>query len=74
METQILLDVRGLEPPEPLEIVLDALPRLAQNAQLCMLIDREPHPLYHILERNGFCRQTRVLPDFSYEVTIWHQQ
>jgi uncharacterized protein (DUF2249 family) len=66
------LDVRGLEPPEPLEKVLDALERLPAGEQLCMLIEREPRPLYRILANNGFAHRTAMLPGFLYEVTIWH--
>jgi uncharacterized protein (DUF2249 family) len=50
----ILLDVRGLMPPEPLERVLDALDFLPPAGRIVMLIDREPLPLYRILERNGY--------------------
>jgi uncharacterized protein (DUF2249 family) len=66
------LDVRGLEPPEPLEKVLDALEVLPAGDQLCMLIEREPRPLFRILLNNGYAYRTAVLPDFLYEVTIWH--
>ena len=66
------LDVRGLEPPEPLEKVRDALERLPAGERLCMLIDREPRPLYRILANNGFTYSTAALPGFLYEVTIWH--
>lgn len=54
MNDIIHLDVRGLQPPEPLERVLDALDRLAPGKRLVMLIDRAPLPLYRILDRNGY--------------------
>ncbi|MGZ3236702.1 MAG: DUF2249 domain-containing protein [Burkholderiaceae bacterium] len=73
MENKITLDVRGLEPPEPLERVLDALSSLRPDQQLSMLIDREPFPLYRILDANGFNHQTNPMQDFSYEVFIWHK-
>lgn len=50
---EIVIDVRGLQPPEPLERVMDALDTLGPQQRLRMLIDREPVPLYRILERNG---------------------
>lgn len=54
-DTDIIhLDVRGLQPPEPLERVLDALDWLVPGKRLVMLIDREPLPLYRILDRNGY--------------------
>ena len=65
------LDVRGLEPPEPLEKVLDALDLLGPGDQLRMLIEREPHPLYRILARNGYHHSTAALPDSLYQITIW---
>ncbi len=66
------LDVRGLEPPEPLEKVLDALDRLPHGEQLCMLIEREPRPLYPLLSNNGFAYKTSSVPGALFEVTIWH--
>jgi uncharacterized protein (DUF2249 family) len=65
------LDVRGLEPPEPMERVLEALPTLAPGQRLCMVIGREPHPLYAILARNGYAYTTRCRDDHVYEVLIW---
>jgi uncharacterized protein (DUF2249 family) len=74
MDKEIRLDVRGLEPPEPLELVLDALSRLAEGQRLCMLIDREPYPLYGILNRNGFSYETTARLDYVYEILIWHRR
>ena len=68
-----MLDVCGLEPPEPLERVLEAISSLKYGQRLCMLIDREPHPLYRILENNGFSYKTQSRPDFLYEILIWNK-
>lgn len=65
------IDVCGLAPPEPLERVLDALSTLGPQQKLCMLIDREPMPLYRILANNGYAHQTQTRPDFLYEILIW---
>lgn len=73
MENDIVLDVRGLEPPEPLERVLEALTGLEAGRRLRMLIDREPRPLYRILDGNGYAHETACRPDFVYEVLIWHK-
>lgn len=70
MNEQIDIDVCGLEPPEPLERVLDALSRLQPGQQLCMLIDREPRPLYGILERNGYSYEATLREDYLYEILI----
>jgi uncharacterized protein (DUF2249 family) len=51
--------------------VLDALDQLGPADQLRMLIEREPHPLYRILARNGYHHSTAALPDALYQVTIW---
>jgi hypothetical protein len=48
-----IVDLRGLEPPEPLQRILEALPA-ATNEPLRFLLSREPFPLYGILKRDGF--------------------
>lgn len=63
MNDTIDIDVCGLEPPEPMERVLDALSRLEKGQQLRMLIDREPKPLYRILGNNGYRWETEPNPD-----------
>lgn len=73
MTEPLLIDVCGLEPPEPMERVMDALGRLNQGQELVMLIDREPKPLFRILERNGFSFRIKQRSDFNYEITIWHK-
>ena len=74
MEPDITLDVCGLEPPEPLERVLEALSQLKPEQRLCMLIDREPRPLYRILEANGYHYSVNARPDYLYEITIQHKE
>jgi uncharacterized protein (DUF2249 family) len=69
-QDDILLDVRGLLPPEPLERVLEALDQLTPGKRLRMLIDREPLPLYRILERNGYRHRTSMLDGGTVEVEI----
>lgn len=65
------IDVCGLEPPEPMERVLDALGTLQPGQRLKVLIPREPYPLYGILDRNGYLHETKSREDFLYEVLIW---
>lgn len=65
------IDVCGLEPPEPMERVLDALNMLKPGQRLKVLIPREPYPLYTVLDRNGYAHETRSREDFLYEVLIW---
>jgi uncharacterized protein (DUF2249 family) len=67
---EVLLDLRGLFPPEPMERVLDALAALLAGQQIRMLIEREPHPLYRILERNNY-RYTSTEPEPGlYQIVI----
>ncbi|SDG41977.1 MULTISPECIES: DUF2249 domain-containing protein [unclassified Duganella] len=70
-ESARLLDVGGLEPPEPMVRILEALDTLADDERLRVLIDREPVPLYRILLRNGYQYRTSVQEDQRYEVLIW---
>lgn len=72
-DNDIILDVCGLEPPEPLERVLDALSRMESGQRLRMIIGREPIPLYQILQRNNYNYQTRCRDDYLYEVLIWEK-
>lgn len=67
----LTLDVRGLSAPEPLEQCLEALAGLARGQQLHMLIDREPWPLYAMLERDGF-EYCCTFEDTHFQVSIWH--
>ena len=73
MEQEIILDVRGLEPPEPMEHVLEALSHLEKNQRLRVVIDREPRPLYRILDNNGFTHTIHPRADFLYELLISHK-
>lgn len=66
----ILVDARGLAPPEPLERVLAALSRRKRNERVRLLLHREPFPLYDILRQMGLAHSTCLRPDGSYEILI----
>lgn len=68
---EISLDVSGLEPPEPMVRVLEALDQLAPQGRLRVRIDRQPVPLYQVLQRNGYSHLTSPCDDGRYEVLIW---
>lgn len=68
---EIVVDVRWLEPPEPLERVLAALDRRTPHQRVRMLLHREPHPLYDILRQRGLAHSTRPLPDGCFEILIY---
>lgn len=67
----IELDVRDLEPPEPMQRALAAIAQLRAGEQLRMHHHREPFPLYRILSERGFKHRTTLLADDSYEIMIW---
>ncbi len=67
---EVLLDLRGLMPPEPMERVLDALAGLLAGQQIRMLIEREPHPLFRILERNNYSHRSTEPEPGLYQVVI----
>lgn len=73
MDTETFIDVCGLEPPEPMVRVLDALSLLEPGRKLRMLIDREPRPLYRILETNNYKYEPTLRPDYLYEILIWQE-
>lgn len=67
---EVFLDLRGLFPPEPMERVLDALAALLKGQQLRMLIEREPHPLFRILERNNYIYTCSQPESGLYQIVI----
>jgi len=69
----IVVDARGLEPPEPMVRVLTALDELPRGERLLMLIHIEPRPLFRVLERNQFAYRCELNPEGYFEVTIWHR-
>ena len=67
-----LLDVNGLEPPEPMERALDALADLPPGYYLRMLLHREPYLLYPMIEEDDFRFETRPGRHALFEILIWH--
>ena len=65
-----VIDGRGMEPPEPLELAVTELSTLAPGEELVMLLNCEPLPLYAILERNGYRYRSERRADGSNEVHI----
>jgi len=65
------LDVCGLDPSEPVALVLDALDQLDPAEQLCLLMEHEPFALYRLLSNRAYDYCTRSLGAALYEVTIW---
>jgi uncharacterized protein (DUF2249 family) len=67
---EILVDARGLEPPEPMEKVMQTLDLLRPGQTIRMLLHREPFPLYAILAERGYRHDTRMEADGSYVILI----
>lgn len=65
------MDVRGLEPPEPLERVLEAVATLQPGERVRMIHRREPCLLYPLLEKRGFRYLAEAKSDDLYVILIW---
>jgi uncharacterized protein (DUF2249 family) len=68
---EVLLDNRGLEPPEPLVRTLEALGQLAPGGAIKMLSDRKPHHLFPELEARGFLFDCTEQSDHTFVTGIW---
>jgi uncharacterized protein (DUF2249 family) len=60
------VDARGLEPPQPMVKILEALADLPPGAELKARTDRRPMHLYAPLEERGFTAETTEQPDGSF--------
>ena len=60
------VDARGLEPPQPLVTILEALATLPEGAQLRARTDRRPMHLYAQLEERGFVGESEEQKDGSF--------
>lgn len=67
---ETLLDVRGLEPPEPFERIVAALDTLPAGRTLHVMIHRQPRPLFQWLEREGYPFRHDYNPDGFFEIFI----
>ena len=73
MPDELLLDVSELEPPEPLELTLEAAEQLKPGQYLRMLHRRTPCILYGNLDDNGFKYFQRKGSTTAVEVFIWRE-
>ena len=69
-DSVIEVDARGLEPPQPLVTILEAVARLPERAELRARTDRRPLHLYTHLEERGFAGETEEQADGSFVTTI----
>lgn len=68
--SSIELDLRGMAPPEPMEHALEALADLLPGQRVHIVIDREPRPLFRMLERDGMAYRCTLRDDGAYDVVI----
>lgn len=66
----MLLDNRGLEPPQPMMRTLEALKSLGAHEELTIINDRRPMFLYEQLDELGYKHQTEPREDGSYQIII----
>lgn len=64
------VDARGLEPPQPLVVILEALPTLPDGATLRAHTDRRPMHLYAQLSDRGFTGESEEQSDGSFITDI----
>ncbi len=64
------LDLRGLEPPQPMIAILEIAEELAPGATLLARTDRNPLHLLPELDRRGLEHQSSELPDGSWRTEI----
>ncbi len=68
-----VIDVRGLEPPLPLENVLEEAARLEAGQRLHVIHTREPCLLYPLLAKRGFEHATHASGDELFEFLVWRK-
>lgn len=68
--TALTVDARGLEPPQPLVVILESLARLPEGTALRARTDRRPMHLYALLKARGFTGETEEQSDGSFVTTI----
>ncbi|CAM5297253.1 DUF2249 domain-containing protein [Thauera mechernichensis] len=64
------VDARGLEPPQPFERAMEAIADLAPGSSFTLLIDRMPHPLLRMLDRDGYRHEANFRDDGAIEILI----
>lgn len=67
---RVVIDVRGLEPPQPMVRVLDSLDAMGAGDELLVVHDRQPLFLYPQLDDRGFSHETREIGPGLVEILI----
>jgi TusA-related sulfurtransferase len=69
-EAAVTVDARGLEPPQPMVLILETLAELPAGAELHAHTDRRPIHLYPLLEQRGYVGATEEHDDGSFITLI----
>jgi TusA-related sulfurtransferase len=69
-----IIDARYMEPPEPFVATMDALDAMDPGQTLLLILNREPHPLYRSLHKQGYAYRTEITADYTIEILIWRAQ
>ncbi len=72
MRTEIIVDCRELEPPEPLNLVVSKLPLLNETNSLKMVHRLKPQMLLNILNENNF-KYEIIEDDTMVTICIWKE-
>ncbi|OCA90878.1 hypothetical protein A8F94_03135 [Bacillus sp. FJAT-27225] len=67
----MILDNRGLEPPQPMMRTLAALEKLGDSEKLTIINDRRPMFLYEQLQELGYQQHTEEQEDGSFKIEIF---
>lgn len=66
----MIIDNRGLEPPQPMMRTLKALDKMKNGASVSIINDRRPMFLYEELNDRGYLHETEAQEDGSFKITI----
>ncbi len=70
-KTRHVIDARFMEPPEPFVQTMELLDTLPVGEKMLLLLYREPHPLYRVLDKNGYQHEAELVADGTFEILIW---
>jgi len=70
LKPPVELDVRGLEPPQPLMTILEKLVELGPGAQLWVRHHREPVLLYEKLRLRGYDARAEKVSEGEYRIRV----
>lgn len=68
---EVVLDLRHLPPPQPLEIALQELAALPRGTALRLVLVHEPLPLLALLPDRGIAWACRAVAEGEVHVTCW---